>query len=42
MNNRVIHLDIAAGQPGVSNAKFWGSIDMNAAGAPQWLRQLMS
>jgi hypothetical protein len=42
MNNRVLHLDIAAGQPGVSNARFWGGTAMNAAGTPSWLRQLMS
>lgn len=42
MNNRVIHLDIAAGQPGVSGARFWGGRSMNAAGTPGWLRQIMS
>jgi hypothetical protein len=42
MNNRVIHLDIAAGQPGVSNSKFWGGRAMNAAGTPSWLREIMS
>lgn len=42
MSNRVLHLDIAAGQPGVGAARFWGSRSMNAAGAPQWLREIMS
>jgi hypothetical protein len=42
MGNRVIHVDIAAGQPGVSNARFWGGAAMNAAGTPQWLRTIMA
>ncbi len=42
MNNRVLHLDIAAGQPGVSNSRFWGGRRMNAAGTPPWLREIMS
>lgn len=42
MSNRTIHVDIAFGQPGVGAARFWGSRSMNSAGAPNWLRQLMS
>jgi hypothetical protein len=42
MNNRVLHLDIAAGQPGVSNSRFWGGRRMNAAGTPPWLIEIMS
>jgi len=52
MNNRVIHIDIAEGQPGVlpPGVFFWGGKNMSRIpnpprrneGAPQWLRELMS
>ena len=51
MNNRVLHVDIAEGQPGVTpGIFFWGGTNMSRfpnpprrnEGAPQWLRELMS
>lgn len=47
MGNQTYHIDIARGnsiQPGQSgyDAAYWGTPDARSAGAPAWLRQIMS
>ena len=47
MSDQTYHIDIADGnslQPGQSGygARYWGTSDASSAGAPAWLRQIMS
>lgn len=37
MNNTGLHIDIAAGQPGVNAARVWGGPNASRANAPSWL-----